>query len=572
MKNKFILTLIFGLFICSLGAQEVHLEVPGNREVEPAYRLSQQPQLIDTIIPTSKIQYPLLALKYETSFALDTIKSAKIKMIEELSKLYPGYVRIGIGNKIVPLAEVYYGSTRSRKYVYDVYFKQLNSLAKIKNYAPAQYSQTALLLKGKLNERKYSLNGGLDLESQSLHQYGLKRPDAPADSIAQRFTSFGLNLMYLKHKKDSNSLNYAFGGAYNYFQDKKPTIDSLSPWFSKENALKLNGKIWYKFRKEILRTDLDLLYNSYHYGPAGDSLTAVDTALTFNNLQVILSPNITTYARDNRLKIKFGAKLALDLMDDLIQPKSKLYVYPDIELKYAMFNDILIPYLNVSGGLKQQSLKALSRQNEFVLSQVRLASENQVVEGKLGLKGTLSNKIMFNTNVSFGIVKNKALFVQDTLYARGNQFRVIYDDVNEASVFGSLSYQLNEQIKIEGIGIFNSYQASNNIFAWNLPRLDLRLRGAYTFAFPLTLKLESRFLGGRYAQVYTAAESDYEENQQFAKKLGLLMDFNLSAEYRYTKRFSAFVEFNNFAAQKYLRWYDYPVLGFQVFGGVSFRF
>lgn len=574
MENKFGAFILFlnSLLATVLQAQEVTLEVVGNREIEPAYRINKQPKLIDTVIPYSEIQYPLLSLRYETSFALDTIKAAKIKLIDNLSEVLPGYAKIGIGSKFMPLAEIYYASTRSRKFVYDARFKHLSSFGTMKGYAPAQFDRNSLQFSGKLNEKKYSIDGNVHFQSLGLHQYGLEKPDTPKDSIAQRYTGIGFQAMYLKHKRDSLSLNYAFGIGYDYYADKKSKVDSLADWYGRENNLRLIGKAWYKLGNEIINVDLQANYNGYKYGNAGEKLTLIDSALTFNNLQVKLLPNITTFAKNNRLKIKFGAQLALDVMDNLIQPKSKFYVYPDVELKYSLFDDILIPYLVVNGGLKQNTLKSLSLQNEFILSNIQLASENNVINGQLGIKGSLSDKMMFNVSATFGVYKNRALFVTDTLYARGNQFRVIYDQINEATITGSISYQLAERVKIEGIGAYHSYQCKDNTFAWNLPSLEFKARGLYTFKFPLTLKLDMDIESGRYAQVFTKALSDHEENTQFAQKLGVITDFNLSAEYRYNKKLSAFIELNNLAAQRYKRWYNYPVQGFQVLGGISFRF
>jgi hypothetical protein len=78
--------------------------------------------------------------------------------------------------------------------------------------------------------------------------------------------------------------------------------------------------------------------------------------------------------------------------------------------------------------------------------------------------------------------------------------------------------------------------------------------------------------GGRKALVYEAGEDVIEENLQFAKNLGIIADVNIGAEYRYNKRLSAFIQFNNVASQSYQRWYNYPVQRFQVLGGVTVRF
>jgi hypothetical protein len=72
--------------------------------------------------------------------------------------------------------------------------------------------------------------------------------------------------------------------------------------------------------------------------------------------------------------------------------------------------------------------------------------------------------------------------------------------------------------------------------------------------------------------VYEKGTNVTLEDGQFAQKLGFIADVNLGVEYRYNKRISAFLQFNNLAAQRYQRWYNYQVQGFQVMGGVTFRF
>ncbi len=553
-------------------AQEVNLEVAGNREIEPAYRITRQPKLIDTVIPYSEIQYPLLSLKYETTFSLDTIQAAKIKLVDKLPEIYPGYVRVGVGSKFMPLAEVYYNSVRSRKLVYGAHLKHLSSFGAIPGYAPAQFDRTQLNLTAIYNENKYSIDGRMHFNSMGLHQYGFANENAPKDSIAQRFTDFGASFLFSKHKKDSLSFNYNAGLKYNYFQDKKPKADTMVNWYARENYVELNGKAWYKLKKEIINADLDLKLNSYRYGVPGDSVSSIDTGLVNTDFIFNLRPNITTYAKNNRLKIKFGADLALNVTGTQTKSRAKMYVYPDIELKYSLFDDILIPYLEIKGGLVQNTFKSLSRQNEFLLSNIQLANENNIINATLGIKGTLSDKMMFNANARFGIVKDKALFVTDTLYARSNQFRVIYEDMNVASIQGSLIYQSTEKLKIEAIGTFNSYMTKNTIFAWNLPQIQVVARGYYKIRENLSVQLDANLEGGRYAQVYKQSESDHTENMQYAKKLGFISDLNLGAEYQYSKKLSAFLQFNNLAAQRYKRWYNYPVQGFQVLGGVTFKF
>jgi hypothetical protein len=569
---KITLFISFCLAILTSFSQEVTLEVAGNREVEPAYRITKQPNLIDTVIPYSEIQFPLLSLRHESAFALEAIKTAKIKLVDKLPDLYNSYVKLGIGSKFMPLAEAYFDSKSSRKYLYGIHLKHLSSFGNIKGYAPAQFDRTKISTYGKLNENKYSLEGGLNFNSLGLHHYGLRTETTPKDSIQQRFTDFGAFATYSKHKKDSLSFNYLGTVKYNYFQDKKPNIDSIANNFAREQFVELNGTAWYKWKKEIISADLSAKLNNYKYGIPGDSISPIDSGYVNTNVLVSLAPNITTYAKNNRLKIKFGAIAALNVVNDNIQPKAKVFIYPDIELKFSLFDDILIPYLEINGGLKQNTFKSLSRENEFLLSQVNLLNENVIVNGKLGFKGTLSSKVMFNASASFGLHQDKALFISDTLFSNENRFKVVYDDMSITTIQASIIYQMNEKLKIEGIGTFYSYQTKHYIFAWNLPQIQFVSRAKYFVLENLSVSLDLNIEGGRNTLVYSKSESDLEENQQFSKKLGIVADFNLGAEYKYNERLSAFLQFNNFVAQRYNRWYNYPVQGFQVMGGVSFRF
>jgi outer membrane receptor protein involved in Fe transport len=54
--------------------------------------------------------------------------------------------------------------------------------------------------------------------------------------------------------------------------------------------------------------------------------------------------------------------------------------------------------------------------------------------------------------------------------------------------------------------------------------------------------------------------------------LGSIIDANLGLEYRYDKRLSGFLQINNLAAQRYLQFYNYPVMPIQVLAGITCKF
>ena len=567
------LLVLSALFIGSVSTvfgqgNEVIINTTGSRTVENASRLNAQPKVLDTVFPVPTTSFPLLSINYEPTFEIPKIEPAKVNLQQKLPQLYNGYARIGIGSLLMPLAEVYYNNGRSRKLNYGGSIQHLSSFGKMRNVAPANFDRTNVRGFVGVNEKKYSWDAESYYRNQGLHFYGFPNEDANKDSIAQRFNTFGLKGGFHSHAKDSLGLNWKLGMEYRHFNDKKPKADSLNDWNARENFFAIRTGAEYKWGTEIFAADLDILHNSYKYGVMNDTMPGfLNTGLESKNTIISLKPSISTYSKNRKLKAKIGVDLTASF-----GAKDKVYLYPIAEVKYSLFNDILIPYAGVTGGLTQQSFKRITDENEFALSNVSLQNEHKAADGFVGIKGTLSKRIGFNVFASFSHVKGKALFVTDTLYSGGNRFQVIYDTMNITKLEGSIYYQLKEKVKIDVIGRYYSYNARNNIFAWNLPQFQIVLRGTYNLYDKFILTVDANLEGGRRAQVFAPGKDVLEENQQYGLKLGFLADANIGLEYRYNKRISGFINLNNVAAQRYKRWYNYPVQGFQAMVGVTIRF
>lgn len=570
MKHILIILVVFNLSILwGQKNDEIVVTAAGGRKVEKAYRPDEKPKILDTLFPAPQIEHPLLAVKHESVIELSQIKPATINVTNKLNQLYNTYVKLGIGSPLTPLAEVYFNNTRTRKYQYGVHAKHFSNFGRIKNYAPSQFDRTAILAYGGINEEKYSLLGELSYSNRGLHFYGLRVPkdSIHKDSIRQRYQEIGADFQFKSKRADSATLNYTVGLNYTHFFNQKPIEKSLSKRQVQENYFNLIGKGTYKYGNELFGVELGVKYNGYKYGFTDTTVSKIDTALKQNNTIIHLYPSVETSLWKNRFKANIGVNILLD-----INEKTKVHIYPMAEVKYALLNNMFIPYLGVRGGMNQNSFRTMTYTNEFISSQQQLRNENTAIAVYGGFKGTLSKTISFNIGASYGRIQNLALFVQDTVYSRGNQFKVIYDTASIATVEGSISYQLNEKIKIDAIAKYHSYELKNQSYAWNLPQVEGLIRGSYNLFDKFILNVDITMQGGRRTLVYDSLSSDHYENLQYSKKLGFLFDANLGVEYRYNKRISAFIQFNNIAAQKYQRWINYPVMGFQVLGGLTFRF
>ncbi|MBI3238433.1 MAG: hypothetical protein HYZ43_06270, partial [Flavobacteriia bacterium] len=98
-----------------------------NRKIEPAYRQSESPKILDTVFPNPTATFPLLAMSYAPELEVKSIIPATVKVTEKLPQLYNGYARVGIGSILMPLAEVYYNNTRTRKFNYGFHGQHISS-------------------------------------------------------------------------------------------------------------------------------------------------------------------------------------------------------------------------------------------------------------------------------------------------------------------------------------------------------------------------------------------------------------------------------------------------------------
>lgn len=548
------------------GNSPINVDVKGNREVERAYRIGGLPQIVDTTIPAPEVDYPKLSLLYNSDITVDSIQSAEVKIVDKLPQIYRSYAKLGIGTEFMPLGEFYYNNIRSRKYHYGVHLNHLSSFGNLNGYAPAAFDRNGVDLFGKIIKGKSDLSGSINLRNDGFNYYGFQNDSISKDSIAQRYISAGGSVDYALHKRDSGHFNPRMGGTYNYFSTAKPIEADLSDWRTQENYIHVRGGGSYLAGKNLLDVALSIEHNRYGFG-LPDSTNGLDSGLVNNNTLISLKPTLTTHSLDNKLKAMGGVDITINAADE-----TRPYVYFLGEVKYSLFNNIFIPYAGVRGGMTQNSFRRMANTNQFIAPNIELRNEHKAIEFYGGIKGTVSKQVGFNLNVEFAHIKDFALFVIDSSSARMNQFNVIYDTLNRSKLEGSVYFQLKEKLKIDLIGRYYSYILLNNSYAWHMPLAQLTLRGRYNLFDKIVAQADASVYAGRKALAYAPGTDITLENGQYVQRLEDIVDFNLSIEYLYSKRMSAFVQFNNVAAQNYQRWHNYPVQAFQVLGGLSFRF
>ena len=492
---KTISALLFITLISNIGLAQgesnTSLEHVSNatREISPSYRITETPQIIDTVVPTPKFEYPLLSRTVKTSISTVDIEASKIKIVEKLDKLYPGYIKLGLGNYTMPLGELYYNSGRNRRMSYGIHANHLSSFGKIENYAPSQFDNTSAKLFGDFYTRDFLIESEVNWLNNGYHYYGIMNDSIPKDSLRNRVGGYQGQVHFSNFtKRDSAKLLYKFKLDYGYFHDflRDSMPESTN---GRENNFGIGTEWKYKHELNVFELEAGFRFNNYKFGELDTNLTAF--AKDENNHIFNLKPTISSYRLDNKLKVQVGLNLNFDLAANTVFKPSVI-----ANAKYSLLDGMFIPYIGLDGGLQQNTFQTLNRGNQFIIPALDLKNTKEF-KFYAGIKGTLSKTVSFNLNFHSSKYTDMALYFNDTIFSDQYRFRVVYDNVSAIGFGGSLTYQKSEKLKIDAILDYNKYSPETQKYAWYLPELKLTLRGSYNIYDKLYAKLDFNMETGR---------------------------------------------------------------------------
>lgn len=534
----------------------------GKRNITKSNKASVIPAFI---IDSSKKQLEMDYIFYEytapSDFKVEEIRPAKIEIKDPLDKLYRGYLKAGIGMYLSPLVDLYYNSERTKYNNWGIHYNHFSSNTSINNTGFSGLSDNHADVFYKHFLEEYSIGGELYYDRNVNHFYGFLEEDTiiPKDSIKQRFQTIGGRVQLASYMQNIPEFNYHGEIGFRNYTDL---------YGARENNFVLSGGAQNIIDSELYGIEGSLDINGYK---RTDFRELDDTNATFfsedkrtTNAIFSLNPHIIT--NRNKLKAQVGLNIAIDIGD-----KSRFHFYPKAEFKYA-FHDIFVPYVGVDGNLSRNSFYSLSQENPFVLTDIATKNTNTKYNIYGGIRGSFSNRLTFNVSAAKKKLVNLPLYFNDTLYSIENKFDVVYDTLDVFNVTGQLSYKLGEKINIWTRGEYNLYSGLNEQGAWNLAPVEITLGGVYDLADKIVARANIFFVSDRKAKSLTFVDGAEFTNGEYIVKLPAFVDFNLGFEYRYTKRFSVFLNFNNIVSKKYRMYHKYPVQGINILGGLTLSF
>ncbi|MBL4593154.1 MAG: hypothetical protein JKX68_04965 [Flavobacteriales bacterium] len=514
-----------------------------------AFKIKDNPNIKDTnkIIP--ELKYSFLNKQVPVIFELDPIKPARIKG-EPLVKLYRGHAKVGFGTNATPLLEFYYNSKRSKTLSYGISAKHFSSRGLSSNDYSG-YSDNELNVFGKHFTKEFTIYGKIGYTRNVNHYYGFSDKNAAiitnSDDIMQELDKFDVAFSLTRNFTDTSQFDYNFDISYHNIND----LFQVS-----ENHFEIDGKLSKYHKNELYAIGVEMNYNKL--------INPLDQD---NNLIVGLNPHISTST--DKWQFQVGIGLYLNSY-----PDTKFHFYPKAEFKYNVVEHIIIPYVGIRGGLIGNNLNNFYKENPFINTQLLTTqNSNQKYDIYGGIRGSLSSKITFNTSFSQQKMEGMPLYVKDFNNLIENKFILAYDTVTFSKVTGELTYQKLEKFKILLGANYYKYSLRNEIKAWHKPEFKISLSGIYDLSDKIIIRADFFHFSKQYAKTLrTETTNNTITFIEEAKELDGVFDLNLGLEYRYTKKLSAFIQFNNIASSAYKRWEDYPTQKFGVLGGLTYSF
>lgn len=514
--------------------------------IKDALKFSDVPEIKDTVKRIKDLKYGITSVPLFPKYQVQPIVQAKLQN-EPLNKLYHSLLKVGYGPIYnMPYGEFWIGNTRSRETNYGAHLKHFSGTPHLEGVGYGGYSDNEVNLFAKQFYKKHTLSGDFKYERNVVHYYGYDTSlnKLENDFTRQRYQFIQPKLRLVSHYTDSSKINHDIGLSYYNLQNL---------YRETENNIKFNANGSMYINKEKL--NVNLLTDFYNHKQSND---------TINDLIVSINPSFEAGGS------KWHADIGLTGTLDNFKDKTRFYFFPKLNVFYNVYENMIIPYAGVTGGLIKNSFRSLSKENPFVDTTLYYSNTNNKYNAFIGLRGNLSSKTSYDAKVSYAQYDSLHFFVID--YSGANQiynrFNIVYDNTTLLTVSGQLKYQLKEKLNVIAKGNYYLYKTKNLERAYQKPDYDLTFSGTYNLQSKIIIKADLFFVGQQWALTQTQDTSGVYVPT--SKQLKGWADINLGAEYRYSKMLSFFVQFNNIANQRYYRWDRYPSQRFNFMFGVTF--
>ncbi|BAV95332.1 hypothetical protein JBKA6_1319 [Ichthyobacterium seriolicida] len=529
---------------------------PDKIKISPQIKHEKQKKL--------KVDYNFHDYKTPAEIIFEKIKPVRYSSSVEKIKIPENYIKVGYGNYFTPLFD-FFLNRELKKGLVAGHFKYSSSMeGNTKRALQNDFLESNLKLLYDHRFTNYVLFNTLDLGYKSYNYYGLDNESEKLNftdetDVKQKYFTFSASTQLENNQSTYPFLeNIKFSSSYIKMRERDRAY---------EVQFKLNNKLNFVFLDEVLS-----IWMNVHNISTSTRDSSLDSMDENQNSKLkkydYLNIDIMSNFKIRHEKLSFDIGVKAHAVVDFTNNKNIYKVYPIARGTYSIVNNIMIAYANIGGGIKLNSMNQIVNENPFIENSIDIKPTENTVDVSLGLKGFLLPDLHYDARTSFSRIKNFKLLTKtqsnepltSPLHQKTTMFKPIW-------LTNTMKYNINLCLDYN----FMEYFALGNNSQINLITTEDKSELHYN-------KLINRYipiLGNNFyikfnyksilirTELFTSVGRDILDNYT---------DINIITRYDITDKLSVFCDFYNVLNKQYDLWEDYKSYGFQVLGGLKYKF
>lgn len=469
---------------------------------------------------------------------------AKMANEEELEKLYGGFLRAGAGNYKATFVEVFFHQKRSKDNDYGIHFRH-NAFGKgaVKN---AGNSDNLLRGFASKNVGKLKISGEGSYQRERYNFFGYDQQaeankNISADSVKQVFQNIRIAGSVANSSEDK--LHYHVKAGFSRFSDRFDVV---------ENEINLQTKLVYALDE---KSGIQVL-SDIAFIPFKDS-----TSLT----RALVPIQVGYYYQKDALKLLAGGNVVFS--NDTVSPERSARIYPMLRADYSIVSNKLSAFLQIDGNTEKRTYQSFARENPFLDRKQVLTHTNKRIAIKGGATANVQ-QFTFQVSGGYATFSNLSFYVNNL--PDSSKFLIVYEkeNVGRAELNIQAAYQLAKSLQMGANFTLHGYNFTkqdslNSKRPYHRPTQMASLWASYNVKDKILVKTSWQYAGG-----ITAFNVNTGENVE----LKPISDLDFQIDYRFSEKFSAFLNFDNIISQKNQRYLYYTNRGFALLAGLTYSF
>ncbi|MBO9561700.1 MAG: hypothetical protein J7621_02965 [Niastella sp.] len=494
------------------------------------------PPLVDTSRPLLKYNIPVQNLYF--TYQPAELKPVALSMDSLTGWQYSNFIKVGIGNVHQPYVKAGFSFGDNKNSFFNVFANYYNSKG------DKEFQKNSLASVGAAGTYKTSQNlewnGSIGFSSDDYYLYGF-RPETLVFSkkdLRQRFQTIEAKVHFRNLEPTEFGLNYhpslrvsVFGDNHDIKGREANTVLNLplEKTFGDEFAFKLG------VTADLTNYRIDSGSRKF---TDNNNLYQVAAALQYKTANLYIHGGVIPSWQNNRFN------LLPNIMADITTNDKQLTLQ-----------------LGWIGHYLKGSYQRFASINPWIAQPDSLMN-TRVQELYFGFKGSVAGHFSYSAKLGLQKFTDMALFVNDT--TDGKTFKTIYDpQINAVNLHTEIGYNIGEKFNATAAVNYNWFtKVTRENKAWGLIPIELNLGLRWQIMKDLWFNTDLWAWDGPR---YRFKNGDDGKNDP-------AFDLNAGAEFRITKNFNLWLQMNNLFNNKYERWNQYQVFGFNILGGITYSF